>query len=193
MCPLPKNMFKMSAFQIVLLLCYIAFSHFVLLYRINGLFPAPRKDMDDMKMLTEGTSSPGGHISSRGIGCPDVPIIIIPNVMKGLNNQRMRIVQDIAASFYLGAAVVLPVSSYSRKGCGYRSNCYKDYILAGNIWSIYDQSEFIRAIGSLGVRTVMSGDCHFEEQPTIINLTSPFTVDNITSLVEFEPLKPNLV
>ena len=48
--------------------------------------------------------------------CDGTPqgVIRIPAVVKGLNNQRMRIVQDIAVAAILGAAVELPAHAVSR-------------------------------------------------------------------------------
>eukprot|EP00962_Isochrysis_galbana_P045957 scaffold18297_cov132-Isochrysis_galbana.AAC.1 len=36
------------------------------------------------------------------------PVVVIPTVLKGLNNQRMRLVSDIVGAILIGAAVQLP-------------------------------------------------------------------------------------
>jgi hypothetical protein len=45
------------------------------------------------------------------------PTIVITAVRKGLNNQRMRIVQDILVAAMIGANVELPDMLYGRTGC----------------------------------------------------------------------------
>lgn len=73
----------------------------------------------------------------------------IPAVKKGISNQRMRIVQDIAAAASLGLAVRLPDSLTSRRSCHYRSECYLDYRRSVDFWAVFDKEATLAALRPL--------------------------------------------
>jgi hypothetical protein len=84
------------------------------------------------------------------------PTIVIPAVRKGLNNQRMRIVQDILVAAMIGANVELPDMLYGRVGCHYKANCYGNYTQAGTvpIWDVFDQETTLRRLREFGICVV---------------------------------------
>ena len=61
------------------------------------------------------------QLTSNMLDCASVShgVVAIPAVHKGLNNQRMRIVQDIVSAMLVGAAVELPSHLMSRQNCHY--------------------------------------------------------------------------
>jgi hypothetical protein len=100
-------------------------------------------------------------IVSRSPRCrADAPTIVIPAVRKGLNNQRMRIVQDIYIAVIMGANVELPEMLYGRVGCHYQENCYNDYTSVGTvpIWHVFDKESTLRWLHEFGVCVVEQGD-----------------------------------
>jgi hypothetical protein len=87
------------------------------------------------------------------------PTIVIPAVRKGLNNQRMRIVQDIYVAIMMGANVELPQMLYGRVGCHYQESCYNDYTSVGTvpIWHVFDKESTLRWLHKFGVCVVEQG------------------------------------
>jgi hypothetical protein len=99
-------------------------------------------------------------IASRSPRCrADAPTVVIPAVRKGLNNQRMRIVQDIYIAVIMGANVELPEMLYGRVGCHYQENCYNDYTSVATvpIWHVFDKESTLRWLHEFGVCVVEQG------------------------------------
>ena len=65
-----------------------------------------------------------GNSGACGPG-PHEQVVIIPTVLKGLNNQRMRLVSDIVGAMLIGAAVQLPSMLATRRSCHFDVTCYK--------------------------------------------------------------------
>lgn len=78
----------------------------------------------------------------------------IPAVRKGLNNQRMRIVQDAVIAALLGAAVELPSVLRTRRRCGYRARCYQDYEGTVPFDAVYDRERVVEGLRRAGVCVV---------------------------------------
>ena len=87
--------------------------------------------------------------SSSGTG-----VIHIPMLMKGLNNQRMRIVQDITLATLLGASVELPTHVYSRKNCHYSIKCSTTFERGPSLWDVYDEKRTLETLKNAGVSVV---------------------------------------
>ncbi|KAH8068856.1 hypothetical protein JL721_6428 [Aureococcus anophagefferens] len=83
--------------------------------------------------------------------CGDGPTVVVPAVKKGLSNQRMRIVQDVAMAQLLGYAVSLPRTLFSRNGCHYASDCYRDYDNGTDFWSVFDREQTLGALAAAGI------------------------------------------
>ena len=73
-------------------------------------------------------------------------IVVIPTVLKGLNNQRMRIVSDIVGAILIGAAVQLPAKLAARRSCHFRVECYKNYEPVLPIWDVFDEATTLKAL-----------------------------------------------
>lgn len=95
------------------------------------------------------TSSPESCTTSYKTG-----VIRIPAVRKGLNNQRMRIVQDIVIASMLGMAVELPKIVRTRIDCGYRESCYRNYNNHVEFDRVFDRATIIKKIESLNICVV---------------------------------------
>ena len=83
--------------------------------------------------------------------CGDGPTVVVPAIRKGLNNQRMRIVQDVAMAQLLGYAVSLPRTLFSRNGCHYASDCYRNYDNGTDFWSVFDREQTLGALAAAGI------------------------------------------
>ena len=81
-------------------------------------------------------------------------VVRIPAVRKGLNNQRMRIVQDAVIAALLGAAVELPSFLRTRRRCGYRAGCYQDYEGTVPFDAVYDRERVVEGLRRAGVCVV---------------------------------------
>lgn len=91
----------------------------------------------------------------RTVSCNLRAVVTIPAVRKGISNQRMRIVQDIASAVALGLAVRLPRALTSRRACNHDANCYNDYLESYvSIWSVYDRELTLEALRRTGVCVV---------------------------------------
>ena len=77
-------------------------------------------------------------------------IVVIPTVLKGLNNQRMRIVSDIVGAILIGAAVQLPAKLAARRSCHFRVECYKNYEPVLPIWDVFDEATTLKALKQAG-------------------------------------------
>ena len=95
------------------------------------------------------TSSPESCMNKNGV-------IRIPAVRKGLNNQRMRIVQDIVIAKMLGMAVELPKIVRTRIDCGYRESCYQNYSSHVEFDRVFDRETIIKKLKSLNICVVES-------------------------------------
>ena len=87
--------------------------------------------------------------SSSGTG-----VIHIPMLMKGLNNQRMRIVQDITLATLLGASVELPTHVYSRRKCNDSVRCSTTFERGPSLWDVYDEKRTLETLKNVGVSVV---------------------------------------
>ena len=81
-------------------------------------------------------------------------VVRIPAVRKGLNNQRMRIVQDAVIAALLGAAVELPSVLRTRRRCGYTAGCYQDYEGTVPFDAVYDRERVVEGLRRAGVCVV---------------------------------------
>ena len=77
-------------------------------------------------------------------------IVVVPTVLKGLNNQRMRIVSDIVGAILIGAAVQLPAKLAARRSCHFRVECYKNYEPVLPIWDVFDEATTLKALKQAG-------------------------------------------
>ena len=95
-------------------------------------------------------------------------VVLVPTIPKGLNNFRLRLVQDIAASVLARAAVALPVYVASRRNCGYDAHCYQDYAPSVRLWRVFDRNATLAALDAAGV-------CAIDGHPVAVTLASrPF-------------------
>lgn len=81
-------------------------------------------------------------------------VVRIPAVRKGLNNQRMRIVQDAVIASLLGAAVELPSVLRTRRRCGYKARCYQDYGGTVPFDAVYDRERVVEGLRRAGICVV---------------------------------------
>lgn len=88
---------------------------------------------------------------AAGAESPDSVVVSIPAVKKGLSNQRMRVIQDLASASSLGYSVTLPSALTSRKGCHYESDCYLDYQASLDFWRVFDREKTLAALSKAGV------------------------------------------
>jgi len=116
------------------------------------------KAADNMRMMQEEVESSASHMGtlSKNTATQDpcqktVGTVFVVTPAKGLCNQRMRIVQDIVMATLVGAAVVLPESLISRRGCHYKADCFRDYSSTYPLWSIFDESLTVQALTRAGV------------------------------------------
>ena len=77
-------------------------------------------------------------------------VVRIPAVRKGLNNQRMRIVQDAVIAALLGAAVELPSVLRTRRRCGYTAGCYQDYEGTVPFDAVYERERVVEGLRRAG-------------------------------------------
>lgn len=84
-------------------------------------------------------------------------VVLVPAVRKGLNNQRMRIVQDAVVASLLGAALELPRSVRTRRGCGYRADCYANYSEEVAFGDVFDEARVVAGLRTAGVCVVRTG------------------------------------
>ncbi|KAH8045116.1 hypothetical protein JL721_12699 [Aureococcus anophagefferens] len=84
-------------------------------------------------------------------------VVVVPAVRKGLNNQRMRIVQDAVVASLLGAALELPRSVRTRRGCGYRADCYANYSEEVAFGDVFDEARVVAGLRTAGVCVVRTG------------------------------------
>lgn len=98
-------------------------------------------------------------------------VIVIPAVRKGLNNQRMRMVQDIVIGALIGAAVELPRIVRTRRDCGYRSDCYRNYDGSVAFSDVFDEVRVINELQATGICIVRTG--FREEIPEIMGALWP--------------------
>jgi len=78
-------------------------------------------------------------------------VVVIPAVLKGVSNQRLRIIQDTVAAKIVGAAVVLPRYVVSRRNCHYRVDCFQDYIASLPFWEVIDRNATISGLRAAGI------------------------------------------
>lgn len=124
--------------------------------RNNGL----RTSGNGLHVLGGGAA--GVRAGLQPVACDKRPVVTIPAVRKGISNQRMRIVQDIASASSLGLAVRLPRTLTSRRAC-HSENCYHDYLESYvSIWSVYDREMTLESLRRLGVCVV--GDDIFDDE-----------------------------
>ena len=81
-------------------------------------------------------------------------VIHIPAVRKGLNNQRMRIIQDIFVAHVLGMAVELPKIIRTRIDCHYQERCYQNYNNFVAFESVFDYADIVRRLKLLDICVV---------------------------------------
>jgi hypothetical protein len=114
------------------------------------------------------------------------PTIVIPAVRKGLNNQRMRIVQDILVAAMIGANVELPTLLYGRVGCHYQANCYGNYTQAGTvpIWDVFDQESTLRRLHEFGICVVDSKNDTELDKLHKVPLMWPMSSSQLSHMVE---------
>ena len=85
----------------------------------------------------------------NGMGIPCTArkqVVVVPTVLKGLNNQRMRIVSDIVGAMLIGAAVQLPTRLAARRSCHFRFDCYQDYQPLLHLWDVFDAPATLKAL-----------------------------------------------
>ena len=90
----------------------------------------------------------------NGLGIPCAArkqVVVVPTVLKGLSNQRMRIISDIVGAVLIGAAVQLPTMMAGRRSCHFRVECYKTYEPALPLWDVFDQAATLQALRRVGV------------------------------------------
>ena len=132
----------------------------------------------------------------------------VPAVRKGLNNQRMRIVQDAVVATLLGAAVELPRYVRTRARCGYRipprreitfsvrqgcragTSCYKNYSVLVPFGDVYDEAATVTALRAAGVcvtRTHLPDDARV---PELAGIAWPVPASQLPTIV---PRRPSAV
>ena len=78
-------------------------------------------------------------------------VVVIPAVLKGVSNQRLRIIQDTVAAKIVGAAVVLPRYVVSRRNCHYRVDCFQDYVASLPFWEVFDRNATLPGLRAAGI------------------------------------------
>jgi len=106
-------------------------------------------------------------------------VIVIPAVRKGLNNQRMRMVQDIVIGALIGAAVELPRIVRTRRECGYRSDCYRNYDGSVAFSDVFDEVRVINELQATGICIVRTG--FREEIPEIMGALWPMPASTVAN------------
>ena len=101
----------------------------------------------------------------------------VPSVEKGLNNQRMRIIQDIAIATLLRAPVELPTRVYSRKNC-FDLNC--SFVLEPSLWDVYDEEETLKYLELSGV--VVEKTEQEENSLAVVPSLWPVAASHLTTL-----------
>jgi hypothetical protein len=124
----------------------------------------------------------------------DAPTIVSQTVRKGLNNQRMWIVQDIAAAAIMGRGVnvQLPTMLYSRQGCHYRNSCKGGYALNVPLWDVYDKNKTLRLLREFGVCVVepqsisesTNNDTRTSVTPQLVPGYWPMTTSQLRHMVD---------
>ena len=113
--------------------------------RVADKAPPPPQSSDGAFCLSEPLSAhldPCEH--TRGV-------VVIPAVLKGVSDQRLRIIQDTVAAKIVGAAVVLPRYVVSRRNCHYRVDCFQDYIASLPFWEVIDRNATISGLRAAGI------------------------------------------
>jgi len=124
--------------------------------------------------------SPGDfpqYDSSIACGMNVSGVIVIPAVRKGLNNQRMRIVQDIVFGALIGAAVELPRIVRTRRNCGYRADCYRNYDGSVAFSDVFDEARVINELQAAGICIIRTGIS--EETPEIMGALWPMPASTL--------------
>ena len=98
--------------------------------------------------------APAYHHAATTCGAGVSGVVRIPAVRKGLNNERMRIVQDAVIAALLGAAVELPSFLRTRRRCGYTAGCYQDYEGTVPFDAVYDRERVVEGLRRAGVCVV---------------------------------------
>ena len=93
-------------------------------------------------------------------------VVRIPAVRKGLNNQRMRIIQDIVVARMLGMAVELPKIVRTRIDCGYRVGCYKNYDSFVPFENVFNYAAVVKRLEELDI-CVVESTLNFTEIPVV--------------------------
>ena len=106
------------------------------------VLPAASEDSGDTKDPCD---------SARGV-------VVVPEIRKGISNQRMRWIQDVVAATLVGAAVVLPAHVQSRRACGFEKGCYQKYKRAQALWDVFDQGKTLAALAAAGVCVYVDTD-----------------------------------
>ena len=85
---------------------------------------------------------------------------LIPPIVRGLNNQRMRMVQDITIAILFNISIELPSYIYTRKNCNFSDvSCSVDFIKAP-LWDVFDKERTLSRLRMLGVKIVPSVENH---------------------------------
>lgn len=89
-------------------------------------------------------------------------------VLKGLNNQRMRLVSDIVGSILIGAAVELPPVLATRRACHFDVSCYQRYEPILPTWEVFDRNATLAALRQAGacVEPQQDGDATTDGGPS---------------------------
>ena len=90
-------------------------------------------------------------------------IFRVPLLRKGLNNQRMRIIQDVTMATLLGAAVELPKHIASRKNCDFGAKCARVYFSDTPFWELFDRKITTEKLVQIGVILRNSSSVHSVE------------------------------
>jgi len=81
-------------------------------------------------------------------------VVVVPTVLKGINNQRMRLVSDIVGSILIGAAVELPPVLATRRACHFDVSCYQRYEPILPIWEVFNRNATLAALEEAGACVV---------------------------------------
>ena len=114
---------------------------------VDFLAPSPPPSSTRAFCLSEPPS-----LSARLDPCEHTRgVVAIPAVLKGVSNQRLRIIQDIVAAKIVGAAVVLPRYVVSRRNCHYRADCFQDYVPSLPFWDVFDRNATLPGLRAAGI------------------------------------------
>ena len=106
-----------------------------------------------LTLFTHGVAghSPMLSVDTSMCSTPVKGIVHLLPVRKGLNNQRLRFVQDIVVASLLGMAVEFEENVYSRVGCQNNLDCYKNYRRVPMMWETYDKEHLLSGLEAAGV------------------------------------------